>query len=184
MFKTVSKKEKEAFDLMKDKLGYTNPMQTPKVEKVIVSVGVGSIQDKNKLKDIKEKMALITGQKPSEQLAKKSIATFKVREGQLSGYKVTLRGANAKDFLDKLINIALPRTRDFRGLSANSVDDMGNYSLGIKDNSIFAETSDQDVRDAFGLGITVVTSGKTKQETASFLEILGFPFKKEEAIEN
>ena len=182
MFKTVSQKEKEAFNLMKEKFGYKNPMQSPKIEKVIVSVGVGSIQDKNKLKDIKEKIALITGQKASEQLAKKSIATFKVREGQLSGYKVTMRGKNAKDFLDKLINISLPRTRDFRGLSKSSVDDMGNYSLGIKDNSIFAETSDQDVREAFGLGITVVTSGKTKEETAHFLELLGFPFKKEEEV--
>lgn len=181
MFTSVSKKEKEVFEALKDKFGYTNLMQAPKIEKVTVSTGVGAVTDKNKLKDVEEKIALITGQKASVQPAKKSIATFKVREGQLSGYKVTLRGEAAKGFMDKLIHVALPRTRDFRGLSKNSVDEMGNFTLGIKDNSIFPETSDQDVKEAFGLGVTIVTSSRTKEETLALLEFLGLPFKKEEA---
>ena len=181
MFTSVSKKEKEVFEALKDKFGYTNPMQAPKIEKVVVSTGVGAVTDKNKLKDVQEKIALITGQKASIQPAKKSIATFKVREGQLSGYKVTLRGEAAKGFMDKLVHIALPRTRDFRGLSKTSVDEMGNFTLGIKDNAIFPETSDQDVKEAFGLGVTIVTSSKNKEETIAFLEFLGVPFKKEEA---
>jgi large subunit ribosomal protein L5 len=183
MFTSVSEKQIKAFDVLKEKFGYTNIMQSPKIDKVIVSIGVGSVTDKNKLKDLKAKLALITGQKPSEQLAKKSIATFKVRQGQLSGYKVTLRNKSAIDFVDKLIHISLPRTRDFRGLERSSIDEMGNYTLGIKENAIFAETADQDVKDSFGLGITIVTTSKSKQETEAFLEYLGFPFKSVDKIE-
>ncbi len=180
MFISVTEKEKKAFETLKGEFGYLNPMQAPKIEKVIVSIGVGSVVDKNRLKNIKEKLTLITGQKPSEQLAKKSIATFKVREGQLSGYKVTLRGEGARNFVNKLIHISLPRTRDFRGLTASSIDEMGNLTLGVKENAIFPETSDQDVKDSFGLGITVVTTAKTKKEALAFLELLGFPFQKED----
>ncbi len=179
MIKSVSEKQKESFKFLKEKFGYTNPMQSPKIEKVIVNIGVGSVTDKNRIKNIEEKLALITGQKPSIQPAKKSIATFKVRQGQLSGYKVTMRGQEATNFLDKLINIALPRTRDFRGLSKDSVDEMGNFSIGIKENAIFPETADQDVRDSFGLGITIVVSSKKKEETIAFLELIGMPFTKE-----
>lgn len=178
MFKSAKEKEKEAYNFLKEKFGYINPMQTPKIEKIIVGVGVGSITDKNKAKMILDNLSLITGQKPSIQNAKKSIATFKVREGQLSGYKVTLRGEKALSFFDKLVNIALPRTRDFRGLSRESVDLMGNFTLGIKENAIFPETSDQDIRDSFGMGITIVTSSKKREETVAFLEFLGLPFKK------
>lgn len=178
MFKSAKEKEKEAYNFLKEKFGYVNPMQTPKIEKIIVGVGVGSITDKNKVKMIFDNLSLITGQKPSIQNAKKSIATFKVREGQLSGYKVTLRGEKALSFFDKLVNIALPRTRDFRGLSRESVDSMGNFTLGIKENAIFPETSDQDVRDSFGMGITIVTSSSKQEETVAFLEFLGLPFKK------
>jgi large subunit ribosomal protein L5 len=178
MFKSVKQKEKEAFDVLKEKFGYTNKMQAPKIEKVVVSSGVGSITDKDKLKLVGEKIALITGQKPSSQKAKKSIAQFKVREGQLSGYRATLRGKEAYGFVDKLINIALPRTKDFRGLSADSIDEMGNYSFGIKENTIFPETSDEELRNVFGLSVTIVTSSKNKEETKAFLEFIGFPFKK------
>jgi large subunit ribosomal protein L5 len=179
MFKSVSTKEKEVFQTLKDKFGYTNPMQSPRIQKVVLSTGVGAVTDKNRAAEIEEKMALISGQKPSKQLAKKSIATFKVREGQLSGYKVTLRGEKAKDFVDKLIHIVLPRTRDFRGISKTSADAMGNFTLGIKDNSIFPETSDQDVKDAFGLAVTIVTTAKTPEETVAYLEQIGMPFTKE-----
>lgn len=177
--KSVIEKEKGAFDAMKEKFGYTNPLQAPRIEKIIVSTGVGSTSDRQKLELIPQKIAAITGQKPSTQVAKKSIAQFKVREGQLSGYRVTLRGARAENFLDKIIHIALPRTRDFRGVSRGGVDEMGNYTFGIKENTIFPETSDEDLRNVFGMSITIVTSSKTKEETLAFLEHLGMPFAKQ-----
>jgi large subunit ribosomal protein L5 len=180
MFKTVTQKQKEVFEALKDQFGYQNPMQAPKIEKVVVSTGVNSATDKNRAAFIAEKIALITGQKASVQPAKKSIATFKVREGQLSGYKVTLRGEKANGFIDKLVHIALPRTRDFRGISKNSVDEMGNFTIGVKENAIFPETSDQDIKDSFGLAITIVTTSKSPEETLALLEFLGVPFKKEE----
>lgn len=177
MFKTITQKEKEAYEILKDKFSYKNRMQSPRIEKVVVNCGVGSITDKNKLKMIEGKLALITGQKASVQKAKKSIATFKVREGQLSAFKVTMRGAKARNFLDKLIHVVLPRTRDFRGLATGSADEMGNYTIGIKDNTIFPETADQDIKDAFGLAITVVLTSKNKSETVEFLKLIGVPFK-------
>jgi len=176
--KTVAQKEKEAYKSLKEQFAYKNVMQSPRIQKVVINCGVGSVTDKKRLEMIAKKLALITGQKPSIQNAKKSIAGFKVREGQLSGYKTTLRGSKAKNFLDKLVNIVLPRTRDFRGLAKTSVDEMGNYSIGIKDNTIFPETADQDVKDAFGLAVTIVLSSKNKEETIAFLEFIGLPFKK------
>lgn len=179
MFKTVSQKQKEVFEALKDKFNYTNVNATPKIEKVVISTGVGSTTDKAKLKLVPEKLALITGQKPLEIKAKKSIAQFKVREGQLSAYKVTLRGEQANGFLDKVINIALPRTRDFRGLTPESVDEMGNYTFGIKENTIFPETTDEELRNVFGMSVTIVVSNTdSKEETISFLEFIGMPFKK------
>lgn len=179
MFKTVSQKQKEAFEQLKDKFNYENVNQAPRIEKIVVSTGVGSTTDKQKLKLVPEKLALITGQKPREIKAKKSIAQFKVREGQLSAYKVTLRGEKAYGFLDKVINIALPRTRDFRGLPSNSVDEMGNYTFGISENNIFPETSDEELKNVFGMSVTIVVSNtNSREETVSFLELIGLPFKK------
>lgn len=177
---TVVEKQKKAFDTLKGDFNYKNVMQTPRVKKVVINVGVGKIRpDKRKTDVIAEKLATITGQKASVRPAKKSIATFKVREGQLSGYQVTLRGKRMNDFLDKLLNIALPRTRDFRGIKSTCVDEMGNYTLGINDNSIFPEAADQDIKDAFGMAITIVTSSNNPKETVAYLSHLGFPFKKE-----
>lgn len=177
---TIKQKTQKTFDILKDKFGYTNVMQAPKLMKVVVSTGVGKNRDdKRKMEIIPKKLSAITGQKPSTRPAKKSIATFKVREGNLSGFQVTLRGPRMYAFLDKLLNVALPRTRDFRGLDINSVDDMGNYTLGIKDNTIFPETADEDLKDVFGLAVTIVTTSKTKKETQEFLKYLGFPFKKD-----
>jgi len=179
MFKTVSQKQKEAFESLKDKFDYKNVNAAPRIEKIVVSTGVGSTLDKVKLKLVPEKLALITGQKPREIKAKKSIAQFKVREGNLSAYKVTLRGEKANGFLDKVINIALPRTRDFRGLSTDSVDEMGNYTFGIKENTIFPETTDEELRNVFGMSVTIVVSNtNSKEETISFLDLVGLPFKK------
>lgn len=180
MFKNITEKQKEVYENLKDEFGYTNTMQTPRLEKIVISSGVGAISDKNKLKLIKEKLELIAGQAVSSQSAKKSIATFKVREGQLSGYRTTLRGERAASFFDKIVHIALPRTRDFRGLSRKSADEMGNYTFGIKENSIFPETSDQDIKDVFGLSVTIVTTAKSAKEVVAYLDVLGFPFKKEE----
>lgn len=175
---TITEKQKNTFDALKESQGYTNTMQTPTLEKIVVSVGVGKETDKNRIKHIKERLALITGQQPSDTLAKQSIAQFKLREGTLAGYKVTLRGAAMWNFLEKLINIALPRTRDFQGISDKSVDKMGNYTLGLKENAIFPETADEDIRMMFGMAITIVTTAKSVEETQAYLTHLGFPFKK------
>lgn len=175
----IQDKQKKTFDVLKEKFGYKNKMQAPKLVKVIVSTGVGSIKtDKRKVELIPEKLTKITGQKVLLRPAKKSIATFKVREGQVSGYQVTLRGYRMTEFLDKLVNVALPRTRDFRGIKREAADEMGNYTVGIKENTIFPETSDEDIRDIFGLAVTVVTTAKSQEEVVAFLEYLGFPFKK------
>jgi large subunit ribosomal protein L5 len=175
---SVKEKQKKTFEALKDKFGYKNKMQAPRLEKVVISVGVGKVKtDKRKIELIEEKLADITSQKPSERPAKKSIAAFKVREGQLSGYQVTLRGPRMISFIDKLINTALPRTRDFRGLSPK-IDEMGNYTIGVKENTIFPETADQDIKDSFGMSITIVTSSTTPEETEAFLRHLGFPLKK------
>ena len=125
-----------------------------------------------------DRLAKITGQKASERGAKQSISNFKIRQGDPVGFQITLRGKRMNDFLDRLLNIALPRTRDFRGISSLGIDEIGNYTLGIKEHSIFPETSDEDIRDVFGLAITVVTSSNNALEAKAFLEHLGFPFKK------
>ncbi|MCX6716645.1 MAG: 50S ribosomal protein L5 [Candidatus Taylorbacteria bacterium] len=176
--KTIKQKQTEAYVALKEKFGLTNPMQTPVVEKVIVSSGIGSTKDKKKVELIADRLAKITGQRPSTRVSKKSIASFKVREGEPVGYMITLRGGRMFDFLDRLINIALPRTKDFRGIPRKSIDAMGNYTLGIKEHTIFPETSDEDLKDVFGMSITVVTSSKDKKLTEAYMEFIGFPFKK------
>lgn len=160
--------------------GYKNPMQAPRIMKVVVSVGVGSVKDKNKIKVIEDRLLRITGQKAAPRGAKIAIANFKSREGDVVGYQVTLRGARMYDFLERLLHIALPRTKDFRGISKNAADDMGNYTLGVKEHTIFPETADEELKDVFGLAITIVTTAKSKVEAQDFLTHLGFPFKKVE----
>ena len=150
-------------------------MQGPRIMKVVVSTGVGKKRDKKQVELITDRLAKITGQKPAARAAHQSIASFKVREGDVVGLQVTLRGARMYDFIDKLIHIALPRTRDFRGLSPKAIDDMGNMTIGIKENTIFPETSDEDLKDVFGLAITIVTSAKSKPEAEAFLRHLGMP---------
>lgn len=166
------------FEILKERFGYKNKMQAPKLQKIVVSAKVGSIKDKNKIEVVIDRLARITGQKPKANPAKKSIATFKLREGTIIGYSVTLRGKRMKNFLDKLIHIALPRTRDFRGLEVGAIDEMGNYTIGIKEHTIFPETSDEDLKDVFGLGVTLVTTAKTKEEAEGFLREIGIPLKK------
>ncbi len=176
---TLTEKQKNAFTTLKEQFGYKNVLQTPKVEKVVVSVGVGKADPKKK-ELVADRLGKITGQKPAPRGAKKSIASFKVRQGDVIGYQVTLRGARMRDFLEKLIHIALPRMRDFRGLSVRGIDEIGNFTLGLREHTIFPETSDEEQRDIFGLSVTVVTTAKTKVEAEALLRHLGFPFKKEE----
>jgi large subunit ribosomal protein L5 len=153
-------------------------MQVPRLQKVIVSTGVGSVKDKKRVELITDRLVKITGQKPAPRLAKKAIATFKSRQGDVVGLQITLRGARMRGFLERLLNISLPRTKDFRGIQTSIVDGMGNATIGIKEHTIFPETVDEDVKDVFGMAITVVTTAKTKEEAQAFLEHLGFPFRK------
>lgn len=179
---TVKEKEAESFEKMKGAFHYKNVMATPKMEKIVLNVGTGTAikKDKNKNDAISERLAKITGQKPTTRGAKQSIASFKTRQGDPIGIVVTLRGKRMYSFLEKLINVALPRTKDFRGISPSSVDNIGNMTMGIKENTIFPETADEDIRDVFGLSITLVSTAKNKKEGTAFFELLGIPFKTEE----
>jgi large subunit ribosomal protein L5 len=179
--KTLKEKSKDTYKTLKESMGYKNVMQSPRIMKVVISAGVGSFKDKKKIELAVNRLTKITGQKPAEKGAKQSIAAFKVREGDPVGIQVTLRGQRMYDFLDRLVNIALPRTKDFRGIPANSIDEMGNYTLGIKEHIIFPETVDEELKDVFGLAVTVVTTAKSKKEAKAFFDHLGFPFRKEES---
>ena len=178
---TVKEKEAQAFEKMKSEFHYKNSMAAPRLKKIIVNVGTGTAikKDKNKNDAISLRLAKITGQQPSKRGAKKSIASFKIRQGDPIGIMVTLREKRMYAFLDKLINVALPRTKDFRGISARGVDSIGNMTIGIKEHTIFPETADEDIRDVFGMSITVVSSAKSKKEGKAFFDLLGFPFKKD-----
>lgn len=160
---------------MKGEFGYKNVMQAPKVEKVVISVGTGRVQDKAKLALIRDRLALITGQKAAPRPAKQSVASFKSRKGDIIGYQITLRGVRMVHFLDKLVHLALPQTRDFQGLKRSSIDAMGNYSIGIKEHTIFPECGEEEIKDVFPLGITIVTTAKGKKEAEAFLRHIGVP---------
>jgi len=176
---SIKQKEKKAYEIMKEKFGYKNSMAAPKLKKIVVSSGTGkqAKSDKNRTAHVADRLAKITGQKPALRGAKKSIASFKIRQGDPVGLMVTLRGAGMYDFAEKVIHISLPRTKDFRGIEKKAVDAVGNLTLGIKEHTIFAETGDEDIRDVFGLAITFVTTAKTKEEAVQFFTILGIPFK-------
>lgn len=177
---SIKEKEKKVFELMKKEFGYTNSIEAPRFVKVIVTSGVGSTKDKEKIKLIENRLTKITGQKPSTCPAKKSVASFKVRQGDVVGYQVTLRGDRMFSFLFKLIDIAMPRTKDFRGISKDCLDEMGNITIGVKEHIVFPETLDEELKDVFGLSITIVTTAKSKKEAIKFFEYIGFPFKKTE----
>ena len=162
-----------------EKFGYKNPHEIPKLTKIVLNMGVGAaVTDKKKLNNAMDELALIAGQKPVMTAARKSIATFKVREGQEIGCKVTLRGLRMWDFFDKLVSIALPRVRDFRGVSKNAFDGRGNYTLGIKEQLIFPEIEYDKVAKVRGMDVVIVTTAKTDAEAYTLLELLGMPFHK------
>lgn len=179
--KTVKEKEAGAYEAMKGEFHYKNSMAAPRLKKVIINTGTGTAmkKDKNKNDAIAERLAKITGQKVALRGAKQSIASFKVRQGDPIGAMVTLRGKRMYAFLEKLFNVALPRTKDFRGLKKTAVDDIGNVTLGIKEHTIFPETADEDIKDVFGLSVTLVSTAKNKKEGIAFFEQIGVPFKKD-----
>lgn len=179
---TTQEKQKGIYEAMKAKFGYKNMLQAPKIEKILLSSTTGSIKDPKKKALIGDRLTKIAGQKASVKSAKKSVASFKVRQGDSVGWQVTLRGERMWSFLEKLVNIALPRTRDFRGIELKSIDAMGNYTLGIKEHTVFPETSDEEIKDVFGFAVTIVTTAKTKAETEELLKQLGFLFKKIDTV--
>lgn len=179
MARLRDKYQSEVMSAMMEKFGYKNTMEIPKLEKIVVNMGIGDAKDNSKALEVAVKeLAIITGQKPLITKAKKSVSNFKLREGMPIGAKVTLRGEKMFEFADRLINIALPRVRDFRGVSVNAFDGRGNYALGIKDQLIFPEIEYDKVEKVRGMDIIFVTTAKTDEECRELLKILGMPFVK------
>jgi large subunit ribosomal protein L5 len=163
-----------------ERFGYSTPMQAPRIEKITVNMGCGDAKQDSKMLDAaSEQLATITGQKPNVRRARKSIAQFKVREGMPVGVAVTLRGERSYEFLDRLMSVAIPRIRDFRGLNPRSFDGRGNYSLGVREQIIFPEVDYDEVDQVRGLDITITTSAGSDAECFALLEAMGMPFSKE-----
>ena len=184
MLRLKEKYQKEVIPLMMEKFGYKNAMAVPKVEKVIVNTGFGKVvasqtkEEQKKTQDfILQELSLICGQRPVFKKAKKSISSFKIREGMEIGAAVTLRGKKMTDFLERLVHIVLPRSRDFRGIEKTSVDQRGNFTIGLKEHIAFPEVSPEKAKTIFGLEITVVTTAKSREEGIELLKSLGFPIK-------
>ncbi len=170
--------QKEVVKAMMDKFGYTSKMEVPKLEKIVINIGLGDTKDNPKaLDNAMNDLTIITGQRPVVTKARKSIAAFKLREGAKIGCKVTLRAGKMYDFAYKLFNVALPRVRDFRGVNPNSFDGRGNYSLGVKEQLIFPEIEYDKVDQLRGMDIIFVTTAKTDEEAKELLTLLGMPFK-------
>jgi large subunit ribosomal protein L5 len=170
---------KEVVPALMSKFNYKSVMQVPKIEKIVINMGVGdAVQNAKALDNAVEELALISGQKPVVTRAKKSIAGFRLREGMPIGAKVTLRGERMYEFFDKLVSVSLPRVRDFRGVSKKSFDGRGNYTLGIKEQLIFPEIDYDKVNKVRGMDIVIVTTAKTDEEARELLALLGMPFQK------
>ncbi|CAM0496863.1 50S ribosomal protein L5 [Thermoanaerobacter kivui] len=179
MSRLREKYEKEVVPALMERFGYKNIMQVPKMEKIVINIGVGEAKENPKaLEAAVNDLTLIAGQKPVITRAKKSIANFKIRQGMPIGVKVTLRGERMYEFMDKLFNIALPRVRDFKGVSPKSFDGRGNYALGIKEQLIFPEIDYDKIDKIRGMDIIFVTTAKTDEEAKGLLELLGMPFAK------
>ncbi len=172
---------KIASELTKE-FGYKNPMAVPRMKKVVISMGIGrATQDKKFLELAKKDLTMITGQMPVACKAKKSVSNFKVRQGQETGLKVTVRGIRMYEFMDRLISLAIPRVRDFRGLNDDSFDGRGNYSMGLAEQSVFPEINAAKVEFQQGMNITFVTTARTNKEALRLLQLFGMPFKKQES---
>ena len=175
--KSENYKKKIILTLQKE-LGVKNILALPKIEKVVINIGLGrTLKDEKFLDIVMRDIALIAGQKPKTTLAKKSIANFKTRKGMVIGATVTLRGQRMYDFISRLINIALPRTRDFRGINVKSLDKNGNLTIGVKEHIVFPEIKGEEVRNIFGFEITVVVKAKNKEEAVALYKAVGFPIK-------
>ena len=171
--------EQEVVPFLMKKFGYASVMQVPKIEKIVINTGLGDIKDNQKsMQIIENELKLITGQKPIYRKATKSVANFKLRDGMPIGLKVTLRGKRMWDFYDKLVSIALPRVRDFRGVPDKAFDGRGNYSMGLKEQLIFPEIVYDQVEKIRGMDVCIVTTAKTDEEARELLRALGMPFKK------
>lgn len=175
------KYKKEVLPALQKRFGIANVMAVPKIEKVVVHVGVGRMRDDKQQEEVQKYLALITGQKSAPRAAKKAIASFKTRKGLIIGHQVTLRGTRMYDFLIRLIDVGLPRTRDFRGLDEKSFDQKGNLTIGIKEHIIFPEMMGEDYRLLFGFEVTVVTTARTAEEGIELLRLLGFPLQNPES---
>ncbi|MFW6266091.1 MAG: 50S ribosomal protein L5 [Halanaerobiales bacterium] len=170
----------EIISQLQDKFDYDNVMEVPQVEKIAINVGIGDAKEDPKLLDkVVDNVAQITGQKPTVTRAKKAIANFKIREGMPVGVKATLRGDLMYEFLYKLINVALPRIRDFRGISPEAFDGRGNYTLGIREHTVFPEINVDEVDKVHGVEITIVTSAETDEEAYELLRLMGMPFRQQ-----
>jgi large subunit ribosomal protein L5 len=170
--------QEEIAPALKEQFGIQNPMRIPKLEKIVVNMGVGeAVQNSRALDGAMEDLARITGQKPQLRRARRSIAGFKIREGMPVGARVTLRGERMWEFLDRLITIALPRVRDFRGISSRSFDGRGNFALGLREQTIFPEVSYDSIDATRGLDVAVVTTAETDEEARELLRMLGMPFR-------
>ena len=175
----IKQKYEDAIAELIERHGYENPMAVPKLDKIVLNMGVGEAREDSKvLEKAQRELAQIALQRPVITKAKKSVSNFKIRSGMPIGLKVTLRGQRMWAFLDKLINIALPRVRDFRGVSANAFDGRGNYSLGVREQVVFPELTVDDVDSVRGLDVAIVTTAETDEEARSLLELLGMPFRK------
>lgn len=177
MDRLQEKYQKEVVPALMEKFGYKNIMQVPKIEKIIVSMGVGEAAGNSKALDSAVRdLSIITGQKPLVTRAKKSIATWRLRQGMPIGAKVTLRSVRMYQFLDKFMNVALPRVRDFHGVSGKAFDGRGNYSVGVKEQLIFPEIEYDKIDKVRGMNIAIVTTAKTDEEAKEFLRLMGMPF--------
>jgi large subunit ribosomal protein L5 len=178
--KSVKEIEKGAYEKMKSIFGYKNALSAPRLVKVVLSVGTGKAvkNDKNRNDLVVDRLTKITGQKPAIRKAKKAIASFKTRQGDVIGVMVTLRGEKMFNFADKLLNVSLPRTKDFRGINASGVDEHGNMTFGIKEHTIFPEIKDEELKDVFSLAVTFVTTAKSKEEAMEYFKLLNVPFVK------
>lgn len=171
------KYKKDIAPALQAKFGYKNIMAVPRIEKIVINAGVGRFREEKQQEEIQKYLMLITGQKAAWRGAKQAIASFKTRLGMKVGYQVTLRGNRMYDFLSRLINIALPRTRDFRGIEVKSFDPRGNLTIGIKEHIVFPEMIGEDYRFLFGFEVTVVTTAKKKEEGIELLKLMGLPIK-------
>ena len=179
MISRLQKKYKEnIIPAMKKKFGYRNDLAVSKIEKVSINVGTGkALSDAKIFEEIINDLSLITGQKPVKQKAKKSISSFKIRQGMIVGAMVTLRGQRMYEFIDRLVSIVLPRVRDFRGLEKKSFDGKGNFNIGVKEHIVFPEINQENIKNIFGLEISITTTAKTNKEGEELLRLFGFPIK-------